>query len=443
MSRWYYWVSGFYLLSAMEAFGFIDRVVYGSWEGKSGDAVTQALNVLLILESVALFCHGFVAKRQGLTAGTILAFSAIGFLFLTALWSLDPTTTVREAIVYFFVIVGSVGIARTLDADEFMHLLSWTCFLSAIASLVLRVVSPDNALMSGGFLGGADFRGIFPHKNFLGQVMATGVLATLHDLRVGGRSRIVNLLMLFVIAAVAFASKSTAAWLAVLIFCSISAYFVMWQKGGMARTISIALAVVQVPVFLTVMVAPDVILELIGKDPTLTGRTEIWAYVMNDIAMKPLLGWGYFGFWIPSNPAAVEISDAVRWVVPQAHNGLLEALLTIGFVGTAIFVFILVRIFVLACKCLRTPAQALAVSTITCCIGILLEGVSETVLLAPTESLTPVLFITGLLCERALWLAKQQRHLGVAESRFTQPHPIGAATFGGRPRVRDRGLARR
>jgi O-antigen ligase len=165
-----------------------------------------------------------------------------------------------------------------------------------------------------------------------------------------------------------------------------------------------------VPILVVGAADPDLMLDLIGKDPTLTGRTEIWGYVIQDISLKPLLGWGYFAFWIPSNPAAVEIGNAVQWVVPEAHNGLLEMLLHIGMVGTAIFAFLLVRNVVLAIRCLRTPATDLAVSTILSCGGILLVGISETVLLAATQASTPVFFITGFMCERALWAAKRQRY---------------------------------
>jgi exopolysaccharide production protein ExoQ len=171
------------------------------------------------------------------------------------------------------------------------------------------------------------------------------------------------------------------------------------------------LAVILAPAFILAVAAPDTFLEMIGKDPTLTGRTEIWAYAIQDIWRKPLLGWGYFGFWHPlTNPFAAEISAAVHWTVPNAHNGLLEFLLNVGVLGTALFAFILIRTIVLAVRCLSTPERALAISTITCCVGILVEGVSETVLLAPTQSLTPVLFITGLMCERAVWVAKRQRY---------------------------------
>ena len=158
------------------------------------------------------------------------------------------------------------------------------------------------------------------------------------------------------------------------------------------------------------MIAPDTLLLLIGKDPTLTGRTVIWAYVIQDIWIKPWLGWGYYGFWTMSNPAAVEVSDAMGFVVPHAHNGLLEFLLSVGVLGTALFVFILVRNLVVASWCLRTRERSLGVSTISCCVGIIQIGISETVLLAPTEALTPLMFIAGLMCERALHAAERGRY---------------------------------
>ena len=412
MSRWHYWVSGFFLLDTMQAFGFISRILYGAWPGKSGDKITQSLNVLMIAASLTLFCISYRRSKKGFAVGSVLAFSAVGFLGLSALWSLDPPTTLRVAIVYLYVILGVIGIARTMDADEFMHLLSWCCFLSAIVSILLRIASPGHALGADG-----DFVGIFSQKNVLGQVMATGVLATLHDIRVARRRYMGRLFMLFVFLAMAYASKSTGALLAALLFCGISAFDSLWRKRGAARLTGITLAVFFAPLIIVAMVSPDTLLEMIGKDPTLTGRTEIWAYVNKDIGMKPLLGWGYYVFWEQTNQYAAEISDAVHWEVPNAHNGLLEFLLDIGMVGTALFAFILTRTIVLAVRCLRTPETALAISTISCCAGIVLIGVSESVLLTSTQSSTPLMFITGLMCERALYVAKGLRRYRVADSR--------------------------
>jgi exopolysaccharide production protein ExoQ len=415
MPSWQYWVSGFLLLDTMQAFGVISRVVYGSWAGKGGDKITQSMNLLMIAASLTLFAISCRRSNKGFTVGGVLALSAVGFLCLSALWSLDPPTTLRVAIVYLFVILGAIGIAGTMDADEFMHLFSWCCFLAALVSIFLRIASPGNAMTVDA--GEVDFMGIFAQKNVLGQVMATGALATLHDIRVSRRRYLGKLCMLFVFLAMAYASKSTGALLATLLFCGISGFDSLWRRGGAARLTAVILAVILAPSLILALAAPDTLLEMIGKDPTLTGRTEIWAYVNKDISMKPLLGWGYYVFWEETNQYAAEISSAVHWEVPNAHNGLLEFLLDVGVVGTALFAFILMRTIVLAVRCLRTPERALAISTLSCCMGILLVGVSETVLLTSTQSSTPLMFITGLMCERALYVARRLRRYRIADSR--------------------------
>ena len=298
-------------------------------------------------------------NKRGFATGTVLALSAVGFLCLSALWSLNPAASFRDGVVYLFVIIGVIGIARTMDADEFMHLLSWCCFLSALASIVLTIAAPHVAFVAGDNEGTLNFNGIFPHKNFLGQVMATGALATLHGFRIAKRHYLGKLCMLLVFVGMAYASKSTGALLATFLFCGISGIDSLLRTGGMARVSGLVLAIALAPALIVAVAAPDTFLELIGKDPTLTGRTEIWDYVIRDIWMKPWLGWGYFGFWELTNPAALEISNAVHWIVPQAHNGLLEFLLNVGVLGTALFSFILIRIIVLAVGCLRTPERAL------------------------------------------------------------------------------------
>ena len=185
MPLWYYLLSGFFLLDTMQAFGFIDRLVYGPFSPGS-DVVTQGLNLLMIGATFVLFARGSREGFKGLVSGSVLAFLAVGFLWLSSFWSLEPATSSRVAIIYFYVILGAIGIASTMHSDEFINLLSWSCFMAAIASLLMAIAFP--AIQFAGSVDGLDFRGIFTHKNVLGQVMATGALATLHSIRVARRS---------------------------------------------------------------------------------------------------------------------------------------------------------------------------------------------------------------------------------------------------------------
>ena len=47
-----------------------------------------------------------------------------------------------------------------------------------------------------------------------------------------------------------------------------------------------------------IVATPDLLFSLLGKDATLTGRTGIWSAVIDSIAKRPLLGYGYQAFWL-------------------------------------------------------------------------------------------------------------------------------------------------
>jgi exopolysaccharide production protein ExoQ len=411
MLRLYYLASAFYLLQATQALGILDRLAYGEWAGKTGDKLTQGLNLLFNLTSLVLFHWGFRRTRR-IGAGSVLVLAVVGFLLLSSLWSVDPQTTMLRSILYLFAAVGAIGIAGTLEVGEFMDVLCLTCAFSAAASILLLAISPDTALLLVGNASGdfsVDFRGIFSHKNILGQAMMAGALASLHNIRVSGRRRPRDAVMLILFTIVALLSKSATSFMVIFAFCSLDGIIAIYHKGGAARIMAIFATVFLVPVMAFGTLFPDSFLEMIGKDPTLTGRTELWAYVLADIAKKPLLGWGYSAFWSPNDPAAVEISTILKWYVPQAHNGLLEMLLNVGIVGTAFFIFLWARNVWLALRCLRTPEKALAISSFFSCGGIFLLGISETVLMEPFQIATSVFFITGLMCERAVRTAPRRR----------------------------------
>ncbi len=88
------------------------------------------------------------------------------------------------------------------------------------------------------------------------------------------------------------------------------------------------------------------ILEMFGRDPTLTGRTEIWSYLFTSIAKRPLLGYGYYAFWQGMTGESANVIMAAHWFFGYAHNGLLEIILQIGVLGTGLFLLT----FVKACR---------------------------------------------------------------------------------------------
>jgi exopolysaccharide production protein ExoQ len=92
-------------------------------------------------------------------------------------------------------------------------------------------------------------------------------------------------------------------------------------------------------------------LEMLGRDPTLTDRTEVWADALA-LVKNPILGAGFESFWLGHR---LEIMWQKWWWRPnQAHNGYIETYLNLGIIGLIILVGIVVSTFRSATKQLVT-----------------------------------------------------------------------------------------
>lgn len=80
------------------------------------------------------------------------------------------------------------------------------------------------------------------------------------------------------------------------------------------------------------------LLDVLGKDATLTDRANIWSVVVDEIALRPLIGWGWRSYWF-SERADQEFATFFR--IPQhSHNQFLEVALQIGVPGGLLLVVI-------------------------------------------------------------------------------------------------------
>jgi exopolysaccharide production protein ExoQ len=84
----------------------------------------------------------------------------------------------------------------------------------------------------------------------------------------------------------------------------------------------------------------DSIIAALGRDATLTGRTELWADVLK-LNSNPLIGTGFESFWLGDR--LERLWSAYWWQPNQAHNGYLETYLSLGWIG-----LVLVAVWILS-----------------------------------------------------------------------------------------------
>lgn len=91
-------------------------------------------------------------------------------------------------------------------------------------------------------------------------------------------------------------------------------------------------------------------IEVLERDSTLTGRTELWEQILA-MAQNPILGTGYESFWLGDR---LEYLWSIYWWRPnQAHNGYIELYLNLGWAGLAIFMCFLGAAYIRASKAVR------------------------------------------------------------------------------------------
>ena len=96
-----------------------------------------------------------------------------------------------------------------------------------------------------------------------------------------------------------------------------------------------ALAMLQLIPGMNILMAP--ITAFTGKDMTFTGRSEIWAVLLEHIRYNPILGTGYGAYWtagpVPGTDAYAFMWRMNKFYPGSAHNGYLEIVNDLGWVG--------------------------------------------------------------------------------------------------------------
>jgi exopolysaccharide production protein ExoQ len=269
----------------------------------------------------------------------ILLLFLIGVVGFSYFWSVHPDQTLR----FSTYAIGTTGfglyIATRYSLAGQLRLLTWTYGSLLILSVLFALLIPSYGLMSGIHEGA--LRGVFTHKNQFGAFMAPGGVVFLLNAFRGDRYSWLywGLLILNCGAMVMSQSTTAVATFAVMLtLCMIYRIF-RWRYEVMVFAIlAVTIVGLGLLIWITGYVGSDSLFNSVGKDSTLSGRTDIWRYVWDQIQLRPWLGYGLAAFWNGFDGPSGYVQLATRIAVIYSHNGFLDIWLSIGAVGLSIFV---------------------------------------------------------------------------------------------------------
>jgi exopolysaccharide production protein ExoQ len=112
-----------------------------------------------------------------------------------------------------------------------------------------------------------------------------------------------------------------------------------------------------------------------GRDPTLTGRTQIWDAVLS-LHTNPLLGTGYETFWLGPRLEKVRQAAGEGAGLNEAHNGYLEAYLNLGMIGVSLLLGFVIAGYRNICKRLK-PVSSFGSLTLSIWTAFLFHNLTE------------------------------------------------------------------
>jgi exopolysaccharide production protein ExoQ len=342
------------------------------------DVLNVAVNSVVLVSGALLILQRsrrvFHAVRA---AWPLVGLAAVAIL--STAWSTQPTVTLRRSIVLLVSTLLAVYLGERYSIEEQVRLLTQTFGVMILVILVLRFAAPPYYVVDYVSHPGA-WKGLSGYKNAFGQYMATAVLLLLLvRFRHFRRLRYV-----FLVLAVGLLLRS---YSAASLFCCVlvAAVMPLWRSNRVIGRQRLPVYTIVVMVLVSgsylLMTHPWLVLNLLGRNPTLTGRTQLWAAVWGAILKHPMLGYGYDAFWTGMSGDAQEVRIGAGWMAQRADNGFLDLGLSLGLFGVCLFFLVFALSFQKAIDYLRSERGPIGLWPITYLCFFLLHNMSESTLL--------------------------------------------------------------
>ena len=326
---------------ALEEGNPLDRIIFSS----------LILLSLIVLASRPFNWNRFVVRNFALIA-------LIGFALTSALWSDFPLVSMKR----WFRDLGNYLVILVVLADRrpfeaVVTLLRRVCYLLIPLSVLLIKYYPYLGKHYSEWTGAAEYVGATTSKNMLGVLcLVSGIFFFWDTLRLWPERKdrqkrkilwvngIFIWMTLWLLNLSSSATSTICLTMGCLVLLAANTTFSRRHPGFLKFMIPTAFCV-----YLVLAIGFDVndnLAGAVGRDPTLTGRSNIWKTVLSTHT-NPIVGAGYESFWL---------GDRLKYVwrfagrVNEAHNGYLELYLSLGVIGVSLLLFYMIACYLNICK---------------------------------------------------------------------------------------------
>ncbi|WLH38340.1 O-antigen ligase family protein [Pseudomonas sp. FP2196] len=311
------------------SFGDVGKDLEGSVANQVCGLITLLVPLFFFIRNKVFLSKTFYRSNFFLLVFMVCVIASIG-------WSYDPMLTFKRVIAMLGVVFFAGFIAYNYPLEKITYMLGCAIGVAALVGLILAVIRPDVAFLSGGIRDGA-FKGIFAEKNAGARLNAIAILLLLPMIRQGNRWA----LFCAFCSLIAILLAQSATGVALIVSGTVSYwYFLTLIRLRINRSQWLFLGSTLVFLLVCLLLYNHLawLLEIAGRDPSLTDRTLIWELLAPFIDQQWLKGYGFGAFWASPDADAF----ITRWgYIGNAHSGYMETLLNGGFIQLTALVLLL------------------------------------------------------------------------------------------------------
>lgn len=273
----------------------------------------------------------------------------LGWMLFCVVTSSNLDVSLRaSAFTCVVLVIAASAMVLPVSQRQFALMVGLTALGVVILCYLGLVAFPDSAMHSGEDMAepehAGSWRGLFDHKNIAGAMMSFFAMIGLYVARI--RSRLLGW-SLFALSVVflAFTGAKTSMLLFPLVM--LLAFWAGHVRNPAWRAI---LCLTPLTLLLTftvgsVLIAPvNDVLQAVSPGQTFTGRTEIWRFVFDRLAERPLTGFGFEAFWgsdLVKFADSGENETGIAQGMVHGHNSYVDMVITMGLPGLALVCLVL------------------------------------------------------------------------------------------------------
>jgi O-antigen ligase len=326
----------------------------------------------------------------------------VGLIVFSFIWSDFPDLSQKAGIKTLYTTLFGLYLASRFSLKEQLRIIAWALLIAAVFSLLYTLAFRGAGIEQGTHNG--SWRGPLIHKNHFGRLMVVSSLVCLLAAFNSGRYRYLMWAGCGLSVALLVLSDSGTGLIVFLTLVVLLPFYrALRLSDSLAIPFFITLITVAGGIALWAGTNWNDLLFSYGKDPTLSGRTDIWDAVIERLWQRPWLGYGYHGFW-EEKGESIYVFRAVHYLVYQAHNGFLNVAIELGLLGLFCYLVSTLFTYIRAIKWVRSDKTSAELWPITYVTFLLMFNYTETTSVEQ-NSIFWVLFVAiSLSLKRVKWV---------------------------------------